>query len=65
MFFVCFQVFARILELLPSPPADEMLVADFEEGLWRGAKSVLRGMRIHGCAFHWGQAVWRHVQEQG
>ncbi|XP_061184450.1 uncharacterized protein LOC133192458 [Saccostrea echinata] len=31
--------------------------------MWRAAKSMLRGIRIHGCAFHWGQAVWRHVQE--
>lgn len=32
------------------------------EGRERG---LLRGIRIHGCAFHWGQAVWRHVQEAG
>lgn len=31
----------------------------------KGARSVLRGIRIHGCAFHWGQAVWRHVQGAG
>ncbi|KAJ8315364.1 hypothetical protein KUTeg_007514 [Tegillarca granosa] len=55
------QVFARIFELMPSPPVTELLVGDFEEGMWRAAKSVLRG----GCAFHWGQAVWRHVQELG
>ncbi|KAJ8309738.1 hypothetical protein KUTeg_011603 [Tegillarca granosa] len=59
------QVFARIFELMPSPPVTELLVGDFEEGMWRAAKSVLRGVRIHGCAFHWGQAVWRHVQELG
>lgn len=33
MFVFDFQVFAKILELLPTPPVAEMLVADFEEGL--------------------------------
>lgn len=56
---------ANIIDLLPNTPNVELLVADFEEGLWRGAKSVFGEMRIHGCAFHWGQAVWRHVQELG
>uniref|UniRef100_A0A8W8IRL6 Uncharacterized protein n=1 Tax=Magallana gigas TaxID=29159 RepID=A0A8W8IRL6_MAGGI len=50
------EVFVRILELLPSPPVAEMLVASRKDS-WRGAKSVLCGMRIHGCAFHWGQAM--------
>lgn len=64
VFYVYFQVFVRILELLPSPPVAEMLVASRKDS-WRGAKSVLCGMRIHSCAFHWGQAVGRHVPELG
>lgn len=34
-------------------PAAELLDADFEEGLRRGARTVLLGIRIHRCAVHW------------
>lgn len=56
---------AKIIDLLLNTPNVELLVADFEEGLWRGAKSVIGEMKIYGCAFYWGQTVWRHVQELG
>jgi hypothetical protein len=53
------------MKLLPSPPVVERLVADFEDGLWRAIKTVFPDIHIQGCAFHWGQAVWHHVQELG
>jgi hypothetical protein len=59
------KVLQQILKLLPSPPVAERLVADFEDGLWRAIKTVFPDIHIQGCAFHWGQAVWHHVQEQG
>ena len=59
------KVLQQILKLLPSPPVAERLVADFEDGLWRAVKTVFTDIHIQGCAFHWGQAVWRHVQELG
>ena len=35
-------------------------------GLWTGViesdKARIPGKEIIGCAFHWGQAFWRHVQ---
>ena len=59
------NVLQQILKLLPSQPVAERLVADFEDGLWRTVKTVFPDIHIQGCAFHWGQAVWRHVQELG
>jgi hypothetical protein len=59
------KVLQQILKLLPSPPVAERLAADFEDGLWRAVKTVFPDIHIQGCAFHWGQAVWRHVQEIG
>ena len=59
------KVLQQIMKLLPSPPVVERLVADFEDGLWRAIKTVFPDIHIQGCAFHWGQAVWHHVQELG
>ena len=59
------KVLQQILKLLPSPPVAERLAADFEDGLWRAVKTVFPDIHMQGCAFHWGQAVWRHVQEIG
>jgi hypothetical protein len=59
------KVLQQILKLLPSPPVAERLVADFEDGLWRTVKTVFPDIHIQGCVFHWGQAVWRYVQELG
>jgi hypothetical protein len=59
------KVLQQIMKLLPSPPVAERLVAHFEDGLCRAVKTVFPDIHIQGCAFHWGQAVWRHVQELG
>ena len=32
---------------------------------WQGIQQVFPGVAVKGCAFHWSQAVWRHVQEYG
>ena len=60
-----FQVFQAVLDLLPVVPAVKSFVVDFECGLWRSLQSIFTIPEIHGCAFHWGQAVWRKVQEFG
>ena len=32
---------------------------------WQGIRQVFPGVAVKGCAFHWSQAVWSHVQEYG
>ena len=41
------------------------VIVDFEAGLWQALRKALPSAEIHGCSFHWGQAVWRKVQEVG
>jgi len=33
--------------------------------LWKAAKEVIVRATHHGCAFHWGQAVWRKIADAG
>lgn len=46
-------------------PAVAEIVMDFERAAWRAADHVMPDIRCQGCAFHWGQAVWRKAQELG
>ncbi len=32
---------------------------------WLAIRGAFPGVEIKGCAFHWSQAVWRHVQSIG
>lgn len=41
----------------------EEILIDFEGSVWRAIPDILPHVTIRGCAFHWGQAVWRKVQE--
>ncbi|WAR31255.1 hypothetical protein MAR_033797, partial [Mya arenaria] len=45
--------------------AVEGMVLDYERGLWKAAKEVFPVIKLRGCAFHWGQAIWRTVQRLG
>lgn len=54
-----------MLDNLSSPPSVTSFVVDFETGMWNGLRSVFDNPVIHGCAFHFGQALWRKVQEKG
>lgn len=38
---------------------------DFEKAAWGAVASILPDVHVQGCAFHWGQAVWRKVQNIG
>ena len=58
--------FRRLLALLPSSPAVTTVVADFEAALWRSVPHALgEQVVMHGCTFHWSQALWRKLQELG
>jgi hypothetical protein len=38
---------------------------DFESAVWRAIPEVFPDVTVRGCGFHWGQAVWRKIQEIG
>ena len=54
-----------LLTLLLHPPAVQEFVTDFESAMWRAVATVLPEVKLKGCAFHWGQAVWLKAQEIG
>ena len=37
----------------------------FSLGLWKGVNKVLPHVQIHGCSFHWNQAIWKRVSRLG
>ena len=43
----------------------ESIVSDFEAAVLNAVRRVLPQVDMRGCAFHWGQAVWRKVQDLG
>jgi len=43
----------------------QTVVCDFEAAVWQAVKDVMSQVDVRGCSFHWGQAVFRHVQSLG
>ena len=43
----------------------QAVIGDFEAAVWKAVGQMLPHVEMCGCAFHWGQAVWRHVQQLG
>ncbi|KAL8615783.1 hypothetical protein ACOMHN_040278 [Nucella lapillus] len=43
----------------------ECVTMDFEAAAWAAFRAAFPEVDVRGCSFHWGQAVWRHMQEQG
>lgn len=58
------QVLRAVVALLPSVSV-RAVVMDYEAATWKAFASVLQTVEIRGCFFHYGQAVWRKVQELG
>lgn len=59
------KVFSRTKEILDGQLKLKEVVLDFEASVWRAIPDVFPDVVMRGCAFHWGQAVWRKVQELG
>ena len=59
------KVFSKTKELLGEELSVQEITIDFEESVWRAILDVLPNVYIRGCSFHWGQAVWRKIQEVG
>lgn len=60
-----FAVLQFVKNLLPDDSHLEGFVMDYEQALWRATRRCFPTVKITGCVFHWGQAVWRHVQNLG
>ncbi|CAF2981208.1 unnamed protein product [Rotaria socialis] len=43
----------------------ETILSDFETGTIKTIKDMLPNVTHKGCLFHFGQSVWRHVQNKG
>ncbi|CAF1039753.1 unnamed protein product [Brachionus calyciflorus] len=60
-------LYSRVLDVIKSklknPPKSLML--DFEKAFINAAEKSFSGLSIHGCFFHFKQAVWRKIQECG
>ena len=55
------KVLKRLLEILPSAPAVRQVTLDFERAVWAALRDVIPHAKLHGCVFHWTQALWRKV----
>ncbi|KAL8560317.1 hypothetical protein ACOMHN_006048 [Nucella lapillus] len=43
----------------------ECVTMDFEAAAWAAFRAAFPEVDVRGCSFHWGQAVWHHMQELG
>ena len=59
------QVLKSLQNRLPTTISLHTVIMDFEAAVWRAFPIVFPGIKIHGCAFHWSQAVWKRIQEAG
>ena len=41
----------------------ERFVTDFEAAAWLAVREVFPAVAVHGCYFHWTQAVYRKVSK--
>uniref|UniRef100_A0A8W8L892 MULE transposase domain-containing protein n=1 Tax=Magallana gigas TaxID=29159 RepID=A0A8W8L892_MAGGI len=54
------KVLSVLLDHMPRQPKVDSVVVDFEAGLWQAIRETMPDLEIHGCAFHWTQAVWQN-----
>lgn len=55
-----------LIQRLPMAPDVRSITADFEAALWLAVPDVLGdGVQVHGCVFHFHQALYRKLQSLG
>ena len=57
-------VFESVRQMIPNCKLKGFVI-DYEKALWRATRIVFEDINIRGCAFHWGQAIWRHIENFG
>ncbi|CAF1662454.1 unnamed protein product, partial [Adineta ricciae] len=57
------KFFEKVLEHDDFEP--ESILSDFESGTIKTIKDIFPNSDHRGCLFHFGQAVWRHIQDNG
>jgi hypothetical protein len=57
-------VFKAVKETMAVMNVKSFMV-DFESAIWTALSEVFPDVVVHGCCFHWSQAVWRKVQDLG
>ena len=55
------KIFRKLKEILDGQLKVKEVILDFEASIWRAIQEVFPHVVMRGCAFHWGQAVWRKV----
>ena len=61
-------VLESIFSMLPTEPAVKEIILDFERAMWGAFKRLpLKSGKVtlHGCHFHWAQAVYMRVKKAG
>jgi len=59
------QVLRALIATLPCPPHVSSFMMDFEAAQWKAVRRVFPDATMKGCCFHYGQAVWRKIQQSG
>ena len=58
-------VFTALIDMLPAAPKVSTITADFEAAMWKATNDILPDVIMHGCVFHFTQAIWRRIQQLG
>ena len=61
--FIIIQVLKEIRKLCGTM-AVMRFVADFERALWKAIRELFN-VPVHGCAYHWGKAIWTRICDVG
>lgn len=59
------KILAKTKEIVGDSFKLTEILIDFEASVWRAIPEIFPEVEIRGCVFHWGQAVWRKIQELG